>query len=57
MTKGADGVWSIQIGPIQPGVYRYTFLLDGVQTTDPRNPLSSESLNFVRSMYEVRGCV
>ena len=55
MTKGADGVWSIQIGPIQPGVYRYTFLVDGVQTTDPRNPFSSESLNFVRSMYEVRG--
>ena len=55
MTKGADGVWSIQIGPIQPGVYRYTFLVDGVQTTDPRNPSSSESLSFVRSMYEVPG--
>jgi enterochelin esterase-like enzyme len=55
MTKAADGLWSIQIGPIQPGVYRYTFLVDGVQTTDPRNPLSSESLNFVRSMYEVPG--
>ncbi len=55
MTKDPDGVWSIQIGPIQPGVYRYTFLVDGVQTTDPRNPLSSESLNFVRSMYEVPG--
>src|SRR5436309_2223864 len=46
MTKGPDGGWSIQIGPIQPGVYRYTFLVDGVQTTAPRNPLSSESLRF-----------
>lgn len=55
MSKGTDGVWSLRIGPIQPGVYRYTFLVDGVQTTDPRNPLSSESLNFVRSMYEVPG--
>lgn len=55
MTKGPDGVWSIQIGPIQPGVYRYTFLVDGVQTTDPRNPSSSESLTFVKSMYEVPG--
>lgn len=55
MTKGPDGVWSMQIGPIQPGVYRYTFLVDGVQATDPRNPLSSESLNSVRSMYEVPG--
>lgn len=55
MTKDPDGVWSIQIGPIQPGVYRYNFLVDGVQTTDPRNPLSSESLNFVRNMYEIPG--
>jgi enterochelin esterase family protein len=55
MTKGPDGVWSIQIGPIQPGLYRYTFLVDGVQATDPRNPSSSESLSFVRSMYEVPG--
>jgi enterochelin esterase-like enzyme len=55
MTKGPDGVWSIQIGPIQPGVYRYSFLVDGVQTTDPRNALSSESLTSVRSMYEVPG--
>lgn len=35
MSKGVDGVWSIQIGPIQPGLYRYTFLVDDVQTTDP----------------------
>jgi enterochelin esterase family protein len=55
MTKGPDGIWSIQIGPIQPGVYRYSFVVDGVQTTDPRNPKSSESLNSVRSMYEVPG--
>jgi enterochelin esterase-like enzyme len=55
MTRGADGVWTAQIGPIQPGVYRYTFLVDGVSTTDPRNPDSSESLTQVKSMYEVPG--
>jgi enterochelin esterase family protein len=55
MTRGADGVWTIDFGPVQPGVYRYSFLVDGVQTTDPRNPVSSESLNSVKSMYEVPG--
>lgn len=55
MEKGADGVWSIRFGPIQPGIYRYNFLVDGVAATDPRNPASSESLNQVRSMYEVPG--
>lgn len=55
MTRGENGVWSIDFGPIQPGVYRYTFVVDGVQTTDPRNPVSSESLNSVKSMYEIPG--
>jgi len=36
-------------------VYRYTFSVDGVQTADPRNPVSSESLTSVRSMYEIPG--
>lgn len=55
MTRHENGVWSIDFGPIPPGVYRYTFVVDGVQTTDPRNPVSSESLNFLKSMYEVPG--
>lgn len=55
MTRGENGVWSIDFGPIQPGVYRYTFVVDGVQTTNPRNPVSSESLNSVKSMYEIPG--
>ena len=55
MTRGDQGVWSFTLGPIQPGVYRYTFVVDGVQTTDPRNPVVSESLNSVKSMYEIPG--
>ena len=26
MEKGADGVWSVTVGPLPPGVYGYTFL-------------------------------
>ncbi len=55
MSRAEDGVWSIDFGPVQPGVYRYTFAVDGVQTTDPRNPMSSETLTSVKSMYEVPG--
>lgn len=55
MEKGSDGVWTIRFGPIQPGIYRYNFLVDGVATTDPRNPDSSETLSQVRSLYEVPG--
>ena len=55
MTRAQNGVWSVTIGPIQPGTYRYSFGVDGVSTTDPRNPVASETLTSVRSMYEVPG--
>ena len=35
LTKGADGVWTVTIGPLTPNVYAYGFLVDGVRATDP----------------------
>ena len=55
MVKGDQGIWEVVIGPIEPGIYRYTFTVDGVGTTDPRNPIISQSLTQVRNMYEVPG--
>ncbi len=55
MVRGDQGIWTFRLGPIQPGVYRYTYVVDGVRTTDPRNPAASESLNSMQSMYEVPG--
>src|SRR5208283_60237 len=37
-SRDADGVWSATIGPIDAGAYRYTFMVDGISNTDPRNP-------------------
>jgi enterochelin esterase family protein len=42
-TKGDNGVWEATVGPIDPGAYRYTFLVDGITAMDPRNPAVSES--------------
>ena len=55
LVKGEQGIWEVVIGPIEPGIYRYTFNVDGVSTTDPRNPLTSESLTHSSSLYEVPG--
>jgi enterochelin esterase family protein len=55
MSKDDDGVWSATAGPFQPGVYGYGFIVDGVTATDPRNPLVTEALNQVQSLYEVPG--
>ena len=37
-TKGENGVWEATVGPIDPGAYRYTFVVNGVAVVDPRNP-------------------
>ncbi len=55
MTKGADGVWSVTVGPVDPGAYRYNFNVDGLTVIDPRNPSISESNMNVWSLVNVPG--
>ena len=54
-TKGEAGVWSLTVGPIGPGAYRYNFNIDGVATIDPRSPFISESNANVWSLVYVPG--
>ncbi len=54
-TKGENGVWAATIGPVNPGAYRYTFMVDGVSVVDPRNPSVSESNNNAWSMVYIPG--
>ena len=37
MTKGADGIWTVTVGPLVPDIYTYSFNVDGVVALDPRN--------------------
>jgi enterochelin esterase-like enzyme len=53
--KSDAGVWEATIGPIDPGGYRYAFNIDGVATVDPRNPITSESINNAWSLMYVPG--
>jgi enterochelin esterase family protein len=55
MTKGENGVWQVTVGPLPAGAYRYAFVVDGVQTMDPRNPSTSESNNNAWSLVYVPG--
>ena len=55
LVKGANGVWEIVMGPLDPGPYRYNFLVNGVATTDPRNPNAVEAQNDVNSLLLVPG--
>jgi enterochelin esterase family protein len=55
MTKGANDVWEVTVGPINPGAYRYNFNVDGLSVIDPRNPATSESNNNTWSLLNVSG--
>jgi enterochelin esterase-like enzyme len=55
LTKGENGVWEIVLGPLDPGAYRYTFVVDAVSTMDPRNPATSESNGNPWSLVVVPG--
>lgn len=55
LSKGADGVWSVTVGPVPAGAYRYTFNVDGISVIDPRSPAISESNNNVWSVAYVAG--
>ena len=55
LSKAEDGVWSTTLGPFPPGAYRYTFIVDGVSATDPKNAAFSESLSTVRSLFVIPG--
>jgi 1,4-alpha-glucan branching enzyme len=39
--KAENGVWETTVGPIEPGAYRYRFMVNGVAVMDPRNPATA----------------
>lgn len=41
--KMDDGVWKGRLSPMEDGVYRYKFIVDGVAVYDPKAPLASET--------------
>lgn len=55
MARGAEGVWEVVMGPLEPGSYRYRFQVDGVPVMDPRNPKTSESNANAWSLVHVPG--
>ena len=55
MTRDAEGVWSITVGPVEPNIYIYVFHVDGMVLTDPVNPLVKLRARTSASMVEVPG--
>src|SRR5512137_896233 len=37
LTMDASGVWRVTVGPVEPNLYPYSFVVDGVTVADPGN--------------------
>jgi enterochelin esterase family protein len=55
MQKDEQGVWSVTTDPLEPDVYGYSFVVDGVGMIDPGNPLMKPNLLNTQSAAHVPG--
>lgn len=55
LAKDDNGVWSVTVGPLPPGIYDYSFSIDGVVTTDPSSPHVFGNRKGSRGYVEVPG--
>jgi enterochelin esterase family protein len=55
MTKGEDGVWSVTLGPAEPDIYEYSFVVDGLQVSDPANSWLKFWGGAAKNLVEVPG--
>lgn len=54
MTKGANDVWSVTLGPAVPDIYPYCFMVDGNSVMDPQNPDWFPNEGFKNSLLDMR---
>jgi enterochelin esterase family protein len=55
LAKGDDGIWTVTVGPLPPGIYDYTFNVDGVSITDPSSTNVFGNRQGSRGFVEIPG--
>jgi enterochelin esterase-like enzyme len=55
MAKNANGLWSVTLGPLEPNLYEYQFLLDGRKITDPGNDMPKPQRQVDTSLLLIPG--
>src|SRR6266508_4772630 len=53
MQKDEHGVWSVTVGPLQPDIYGYSIVVDGVGLIDPSNQLMKPNLLGTQSAVHI----
>ena len=54
-TKGDDGIWTLTVGPLNPDLYQYHFVVDGVEVADPNNTVAGNTAMPPYSTLVVHG--
>jgi enterochelin esterase family protein len=55
LQTNASGLWSITLGPVEPNLYPYNFIVDGVAVADPNNVNLFPNERFKSSLVDVPG--
>jgi enterochelin esterase-like enzyme len=55
MQKDDTGIWTVTVGPLQPDIYGYSFVADGVSLIDPSNQLMKPNLLGTQSAVHIPG--
>ena len=56
MVKDEKGVWSATVGPLDPQIYHYRYIVDGLTVIDPNNPYSQRGAGTgTATIFEVHG--
>lgn len=54
MTKGANGMWTVTVGPAAPDIYPYHFTVDGISVMDPQCAEWFPNETFKNSLLDMR---
>ena len=55
LKPGSNGVWSVTLGPAEPNLYPYNFIVDGVSVADPNNLHLFPNERFKSSLVDIPG--
>jgi len=55
MTRDDTGIWSLTLGPVEPEIYGYEFIADGVHLMDPNNSTIKPNIINPQNMVHVAG--
>lgn len=55
LNQNEEGNWTVEIEPLPPQIYSYTFVVDGIEILDPTNPNTVPNFLYLGSALTVPG--